>query len=65
LDSDRRVELITGVELSADRRSVKLLTMGHRAGYLYEVRLQGGPADGAEFWPSEGFYWMKRVPVLE
>jgi cytochrome c2 len=64
-DSDRRVEVITGVELSADRRSVKLLTAGHRAGYLYEVRMQGVPADGAEFWPAEGFYWMKRVPVLE
>jgi len=62
-DSERRTEVISSVRRSAGGRTVFLRTGEHRAGFLYEVRLQGQStaADG-EFWPAEGFYWMKQTP---
>ena len=61
-DSDRRTEVITSVRLSDDKRTVRLVTGPHRAGFLYELRLQDNEGPVADFWPTEGFYWMKQTP---
>jgi mono/diheme cytochrome c family protein len=61
-DSERRTELITEVRVSDDRRTVRLVSGPHRAGFLYELRMQASDSGLAEFWPTEGFYWMKRTP---
>ena len=60
-DSERRAEEIRGISRSPDGRSVFIRTAGHRAGFLYEIRLKG-TGEAGNFWPVEGFYWMKRTP---
>ncbi|MFM7056530.1 MAG: c-type cytochrome [Planctomycetota bacterium] len=60
-DSERRSEDVTEVRHSADGQSVHLKTGGHRAGFLYEVRLKA-TGNAGDLWPVEGFYWMKQTP---
>ncbi|MEY3176367.1 MAG: hypothetical protein RLZZ436_4281 [Planctomycetota bacterium] len=61
-DSERRNEVISEVQRSRDGRSVYLHTGGHRAGFLYELRLRGS-GTATNYWPTEGFYWMKKTPA--
>jgi len=62
-DSERRQVRVTGVELRDDGRSLLLRTGEHQSGHLYEIRLSQESATVRQFWPVEGFYSMKRVPV--
>jgi hypothetical protein len=53
---------ILALEFSADRTTVKLTTGGHLSDHLYEIRAGAGLEDKLNYWPTEGFYSMKRVP---
>ncbi len=61
-DAERRRVLINRVTVNADRRTATLGTDPHVAGHLYEIRVGGTAATSGDYWPSEGFYTMKRVP---
>jgi hypothetical protein len=62
-DSERRQVRVTGVELRGEGRTVLLRTGEHQSGHLYEIRLSQASEAVRQFWPVEGFYSMKRVPV--
>ncbi|MFY8059177.1 MAG: hypothetical protein ACOVRM_15630, partial [Planctomycetaceae bacterium] len=62
-DSERRQVRVTGVEMRDDGRSLLLRTGEHQSGHLYEIRLSQESATVRQFWPVEGFYSMKRVPI--
>ncbi len=61
-DSDRHRVDILALEFSPDRKTVKLTTGGHLSNHLYEIRAGVGLEDKLNYWPTEGFYSMKRVP---
>jgi hypothetical protein len=49
--------------LRGEGRTVLLRTGEHQSGHLYEIRLSQASEAVRQFWPVEGFYSMKRVPV--
>ena len=62
-DSGRYSPSITQVEISGDRRQVRLGLDDLRPNYVYEVTCDAiGTGDQSELFPATGHYTMKRVP---
>ncbi len=59
-DQDRRVDKIKSVEVSPDRRRVKIKLESLRAGFVYEFRLRSLVA-GARFFPDEAYYTLRKL----
>jgi hypothetical protein len=60
---DRKAEKITGVTLSADKKTVSLAMSGFKPGRVYEVHVDGvKSAEGEAVLHPEGFYTLNEVP---
>jgi hypothetical protein len=60
---DRRAEKVSGVKVSADRRTVSLAVPDLRRGRLYELRIDDVPsADGDGLLHSEAYYTLNELP---
>jgi hypothetical protein len=59
-DLDRRIEKVTSVVISPDRRRVTLRLAELRAGFVYELQLKNLTADGSLFHPAEAHYTLRR-----
>ena len=62
-DVDRRVESVRSAKCDADGLVVELSLGPLRAGFLYEFRLKDVSKEQAEFYPSEAFYTLHRIPT--
>ncbi len=60
-DVDRRAEKITGVSVSADRRTVRLTLKPLRRGFVYEFYLRSLTGDD-DFFPAEAYYTLNEIP---
>jgi hypothetical protein len=60
---DRKAEKITGVSVSADRKTVSLAVSGFKPGRVYEVHLDGlKSTEGQPVLHPEGFYTLNELP---
>lgn len=62
-DVDREQEAIQSVEVSADGRRARLRLNRMRAGFVYELQLKNLAPQGAEFFPAEAYYSLRRIPT--
>lgn len=61
-DGERRRETISRVDCASDAMSVRLVIPKLRAGFVYEFRLRNLKDESSLFYPSEGFYTLRRIP---
>lgn len=59
-DLDRRIERVSAVDVSPDRRRVTLKLPELREGFVYELQLKNLTADGSLFHPAEAHYTLRR-----
>ena len=62
-DSGQHRLVVERVQLSADHRTVRLVTAGRQTGHVYEFKLEGlTSAAGEKLWPAVGYYTLHQVP---
>jgi hypothetical protein len=62
-EMDRRAEKVSGVLISADRRTVSLAAGGFRKGRVYELHVEGvKSADGKALLHPEAYYTLNELP---
>ncbi|HZN36943.1 MAG TPA: c-type cytochrome [Pirellulaceae bacterium] len=61
-DLDRRIEKVTGIAVSPDRRRVALKLAELREGFVYEFQLKSLTGDGGVFHPAEAHYTLRKRP---
>jgi hypothetical protein len=61
-DFDRHTLIPERIELSDDRRTVRLIVCGRKTGYLHEISAAVRLDAGGRLWPSEGYYSLHVVP---
>ncbi|MDG2388095.1 MAG: c-type cytochrome [Planctomycetaceae bacterium] len=61
-DKDRHRADITKAVLSEDRKTVDLIVMGRREGFVYEVTAQNLQMGEDSLWPETGHYTLHRIP---
>ncbi len=64
---DQQVLTPESIELSADRRSVRLRIVGLRPGYVVYLRLDAElqSVSGQRLWANEAWYTLNRIPTVE